>query len=224
MISVIIPTLDEAENIRGCIECVRAEDGDFEILVCDGGSSDETVQIARGYDDAVLIETGKGRGAQMNRGAAAANGGVLLFLHADTKLERGWSRELLSVLADESVVGGAFTFKIDNPARRYRLVESWVKLRCSLFSLPYGDQGIFVRKDIFNKIGGYQDIPLMEDVEIVGALNKEGKLVLLEKCAVTHDRRWSRKGWIRASVSNQLVMLMYKMGIDPHTLARLYYR
>jgi rSAM/selenodomain-associated transferase 2 len=224
MISVIIPTLNEAENIQGCIECVRAGDGDLEIIVCDGGSSDATVQIVREYDDVILMETGKGRGSQMNKGAAVAKGEVLLFLHADTKLERGWSRELLSALADESIVGGAFTFKIDNPAMRYRLIELWVKLRCTLFSLPYGDQGIFVRRGIFEKIGGYRDIPLMEDVEIIGGLKKEGRLGLLKKCAVTHDRRWVRKGWMRASVSNQLVMLMYKMGIDPHTLARLYYR
>lgn len=224
MISVIIPTLNEAENIRGCIECVRGGDGDLEIIVCDGGSSDATVQIVREYDDVILIETGKGRGSQMNKGGEAANGEVFLFLHADTKLERGWSRELLSALADESIVGGAFTFKIDNPAMRYRLIELWVKLRCTLFSLPYGDQGIFVRRGIFEKIGGYRDIPLMEDVEIIGGLKKEGRLALLKKCAGTHDRRWVRKGWMRASVSNQLVMLMYKMGIDPHTLARLYYR
>ena len=225
MISVIVPALNEAENIRGCIECIKAEEGDREIIVCDGGSSDSTVQIVRKYEDVILIEAEKCRGAQMNRGAAAAGGEVLLFLHADTKkLGRGWSGELLSALADESVVGGAFTFEIDNPALRYRLIESWVKLRCSLFSLPYGDQGIFVRRGIFDGIGGYRDIPLMEDVEIIGRMKNEGRVVILKKSAVTHDRRWVRRGWIRASVSNQMVMLMYKMGIDPHTLARFYYR
>lgn len=224
MISVIVPTLNEAENIRGCIECVKAEDIDLEIIVCDGGSSDATVQIVREYDDAILIGSAKGRGLQMNRGAAVAGAEVLLFLHADTILERGWSRELLSVLADESVAGGAFTFKIDDPAVQYRLIEFWVTLRCSLGGLPYGDQGIFVRRDLFDKIGGYRDIPLMEDVEIIGRLKKEGRLVLLEKCAVTDARRWTEKGWIRTSVMNQMVMLMYKLGVDPHTLARFYYR
>src|SRR5512139_3843568 len=112
MISVIIPALNEAENIRGCIECIKAEEGDREIIVCDGGSSDSTVQIVGEYEDVILIEAEKCRGAQMNRGAAAAGGEVLLFLHADTKLGRGWSWELLSALADESVVGGAFTFEI----------------------------------------------------------------------------------------------------------------
>jgi rSAM/selenodomain-associated transferase 2 len=224
MISVIIPTLNEQENVRGCIECIRGDSGDAEIIVCDGGSSDATVRIVREHEEAILIETPRGRGVQMNRGAAVARGGVLLFLHADTRLQRGWSGELLSALADETVVAGAFTFKIDNPARRYRLIESWVKLRCFLFNLPYGDQGIFVRRDIFDKIGGYRDIPLMEDVEIVGRLKMEGRLVLLEKSAVTHDRRWAQKGWLRASAANQMVMLMYKLGVNPRALARLYYR
>ncbi len=223
MISVVIPTLNEQENIRRCIECIKDEGGDFEIIVCDGGSSDATVQTVRECD-AILIEAGKGRGGQMNRGAAVARGEVLLFLHADTVLERGWSGEMRCSLADESIVGGAFTFKIDNASRRYRLIESWVKLRCSLFSLPYGDQGIFLRRDVFERIGGYREIPLMEDVEIVGRLKNEGRLVFLKKCAFTHARRWAGKGWISASASNHLMMLMYKLGVDPRTLARFYYR
>jgi len=99
-----------------------------------------------------------------------------------------------------------------------------VKLRCALFSLPYGDQGIFVRRSTFDGIGGYREMPLMEDVEIVGRLKREGRPALLGKCAFTHDRRWVKNGWIRASVSNQVLMLMYKLGVDPHTLERLYYR
>ncbi len=224
MISVIIPTFNEAENIRDCIECIRAEDEDCEMIVCDGGSSDATVRIVREYDDVILIETEKSRGVQMNRGAAAAGGKVILFLHADTRLEKGWSGEMLSALADESVVGGAFTFKIDSPDGQYRLIESWVKLRCRLFGLPYGDQGIFVRRNVFGMIGGYRAIPLMEDVDIVGRMKKQGRLVVLQKSALTHDRRWSGKGWIRASVSNQVLMLMYKLGVSPNILARLYYR
>ena len=224
MISVIVPTLNEADTVRGCIDCIKGEGGDFEIIVCDGGSTDATIQIAREYRDVTVIESVRGRGAQMNRGAAAANGEVFLFLHADTKLERGWSEELITALADESVAGGAFTFKIDNVSLRYRLIESWVKVRCSLLSLPYGDQAIFVRRQIFDRTGGYREIPLMEDVEFVGRMKKEGKVLLLKKSAGTHARRWIRKGWIRASLSNQVVMLMYKLGVDPHTLAKFYYR
>ncbi len=224
MISVIIPTLNEQDNIRACIECIKGEGAGTEIIICDGGSTDATIRIVREYDDTILIETGRGRGGQMNMGAKAANGEVLLFLHADTKLERGWSGELLFVLADASVAGGAFAFKIDDPSRRFRLIESWVKLRCSLFNLPYGDQGIFVRRDVFEKTGGYRDIPLMEDVELIGRLKREGRLVILKKSALTHARRWIEKGLIRTAASNQMLMLMYKLGMDAHTLARIYYR
>ncbi len=223
MISVIIPTLNERDNIRRCIACIKAEGGDSEIIVCDGGSSDETVQIARECDDTTVIETVRGRGVQMNKGVAAAAGDVLLFLHADTTLEAGWSKTVIRTLEDPSVAAGAFTLRVDNAASRYRLIEFWVKLRCTLFNLPYGDQGIFVRRSIFDRIGGYRDIPLMEDVEIIGRLRKAGKVVLLEKCAITHARRWMKKGWVRASISNHAVMLMYKLGVDPHALARMYY-
>ncbi len=224
MISVIIPTFNERDNIHRCIECIENEGRDSEIIVCDGGSSDGTVQIAKEYAGARVIETSKGRGAQMNRGAEAAAGDVLLFLHADTALESGWSKAVIEALNKPWVAAGAFTLKIDNPAQRYRLIEFWVKSRCALFNLPYGDQAIFVRRSIFNRIGGYSDIQLMEDVDIVGRIEKEGKLVILEKYALTSDRRWVRKGWLQAALSNQLVMLMYKLGFNPDALAKIYYR
>ncbi len=223
MISVIIPTLNECDNIRRCIERIRAEGRDSEIIVCDGGSSDGTVQIAKEYAGTKVIETSKGRGVQMNMGAEAAAGDVLLFLHADTALEAGWSKAVIEALDIPSVAAGAFTLKIDNPAQRYRLIESWVKMRCTLFNLPYGDQAIFVRRSIFDRIGGYCNGPLMEDVDIVARLKREGKLVILEKSALTCDRRWGRKGLLRTALSNQLVMLMYKLGFKPDTLARIYY-
>jgi len=224
MISVIIPTLNEQENISGCIESIHAEGGDYEIIVCDGGSSDRTVDVVKACGGATLIKTEKGRGAQMNGGAEAAKGQVLLFLHADTRPEGGWSGAILSALEDESVAGGAFTLTIDNTACQYRLIESWVKLRCGIFGLPYGDQGIFIRRKIFDRIGGYRDIPLMEDVEIIGRLKDEGRLVFLKKCVVTSDRRWVEKGWMRVWAMNQMIMLMYKFGVNPRILARLYYR
>ncbi len=223
MISIIVPTLNESGNIRRCIECIKAEGDDSEIIVCDGGSSDKTVEIAKEYDGTTVIETSKGRGVQMNKGAEAATGDVLLFLHADTTLETGWRKSVIEALHKPQVSAGAFTLKIDNGAVRYRLIEFWVKLRCALFNLPYGDQCIFVRRSTFNRIGGYLDMPLMEDVEIVGRLRREGKIVILEKCALTSDRRWVRKGLIRAALSNQLVMLMYKLGFHPDILAKMYY-
>lgn len=224
MISVIIPTLNEEDNIERCIRGIRSEDAGCELIIADGGSTDRTVEIAGADEGIRIIRTGKGRGLQMNKGAAAAVGEILLFLHADTRLEEGWSSALLLSLKDRSVAGGAFTFKIDNPERQDRLIESWVSVRCSIFKLPYGDQGIFVRRDIFEGIGGYREIPLMEDVDIIERMRKAGRIVILDKKAFTHHRRWAKQGWVRASLMNQMIMLLYRLGGRPDRLAKIYYR
>lgn len=224
MISVIIPTLNEEDNIERCIRGIKKEDAGCEIIVADGGSTDRTVEIAGADEGIKVIRTGKGRGLQMNEGAAAAAGEILLFLHADTRLEEGWSSALLPSLKDRSVAGGAFTFKVDSPERHYRLIESWVSLRCSIFKLPYGDQGIFVRRDVFECIGGYREIPLMEDVDIIERVRKAGRIAILDKKAFTHHRRWAKQGWVRASLMNQMIMLLYRLGGSPDRLAKIYYR
>ncbi len=221
MISVIIPTLNEEGCICGCIEGILAEGPDAEIIVIDGGSADSTVERAMRYG-VTVVHSEKGRGLQMNRGALSARGDILLFLHADTRLERGWSREIRAVLRGCSIAGGAFTFRIDEDGRHWRLIELWVKARCAIFNLPYGDQGIFLRRETFGMIGGYREIPLMEDVEFVERLKKSGRIVILPKRAYTSARRW-KKGWIRVSLFNQCIMMLYRLGVDPEKLAELYY-
>jgi len=224
MISVIIPALNEGDNIRFCIEGVLNEGCDCEIIVADGGSKDKTAESAKSYPGVSFMQSRKGRGIQMNMGASVASGDILLFLHADTILETGWAAEILSVLEDTSISGGAFTFSIQSPLWKYRLVEAWVKLRCKLCSLPYGDQAIFVRKSAFDLIGGYRNIPLMEDVDFIGRLNKLGTIVILDKKAITSERRWSKEGLIKTAAMNQLIMLLYKFGVNPSRLARIYFR
>jgi rSAM/selenodomain-associated transferase 2 len=224
LISVIIPTLNEEDNIERCIRSVGTEETGCEIILADGGSTDRTLKRAGACEGVRIVKTGRGRGLQMNRGAAAAGGDVLLFLHADTRLEEGWRGAMLSLLDDRSVAGGAFTFKVDSDERKYRLIEFWVRLRCSFFKLPYGDQGIFVRRDIFESLGGYREIPLMEDVDLIGRIRKRGRIAILGKHAFTHQRRWEREGWVRVSLQNQLIMLLYRLGRDPDTLAKIYYR
>ena len=224
MISVIIPTLNEEDNIGRCIRAIRSEDHCCEVILADGGSTDRTVEIAGTYEGVRIVKTGRGRGLQMNKGAAAAGGEVLLFLHADTRLEEGWTRAIVSLLDDRSVAGGAFSFRVDNPERHYRLIELWVGLRCGIFKLPYGDQGIFVRRDIFDGLGGYREIPLMEDVDIIARMKRAGRIVILDTRAFTHHRRWAREGWVRASLMNQMIMVMYRLGLDPDRLAKIYYR
>jgi rSAM/selenodomain-associated transferase 2 len=224
MISVIIPTLNEERHIGRCIEALRAAIGDCEIIVCDGGSSDMTRDIAIGFRGVTVIGSEKSRGVQMNRGATHAKGDVLLFLHADTVLEEGWAEEIENALTDGSVIGGAFTFSIGNPAMKYRLVEVWVKMRCRVFRLPYGDQGMFIRRDSFIKLGGYRNIPLMEDVDIINRMKNLGKIAILNRKAATSGRRWAKKGIIRTAAINQITMLCYLIGVSPERLAKFYYR
>jgi rSAM/selenodomain-associated transferase 2 len=225
-ISVIVPVFNEFGNIRRCIEEVLSEGGGPEIIVSDGGSTDGGPDVVRGYRDngVTLIRTKKGRGPQMNAGASAAKGDVLLFLHSDTRLEPGWYGAVMTAIDDPAVAGGAFSLHIDSPAKKYRLVESWVKFRCRFFSLPYGDQAIFMKRDVFEKIGGYKDIPLMEDVDIVGRLKEAGRMAILHNNAVTDARRWEKEGWLYTSIRNQMIMLMYRLGADPRRLAGIYYR
>ncbi len=224
MISVIIPTLNEEDNIGRCIEGVLKECCDCEIIVADGGSTDKTAEFAKSYPGVSFIQSQRGRGIQMNKGASVVSGDILLFLHADTILEAGWAGSILSALEDTSTSGGAFTFSLQSLLWKYRLVEAWVKLRCRVCLLPYGDQAIFVRKRAFDSIGGYKSIPIMEDVDFIGRLKKFGNIVILNKKAITSGRRWSKKGLVKTAAMNQLLMLLYKFGINPSRLARIYYR
>ena len=224
MTSIIIPVLNEELHLTRCIDSLRAEGFSEEIIVADGSSTDRTREIALSHPNVTAIDSLKGRGAQMNAGSAAASGDILLFLHADTILEQGWAKELSAALDDQSVIGGAFSFCIDNPAIKYRLVEAWVRLRCRIFRLPYGDQAIFIRKTAFQELGGYKEIPLMEDVDIIGQMKKLGSISMLQKRAVTSGRRWVRKGIFRTAAINQMTMLMFHLGVSPEKLARLYYR
>jgi len=224
MISIIIPVLNEASLIGACIEAVKQSDGDCEIIVVDGGSSDRTIEIAESSQGVKVVTTQKGRGLQMNAGVLHATGEILLFLHADTILEKDWGQAIARAIKDSSAVGGAFTFAINNTGKKYRLIEQWVKLRCLLFSLPYGDQAIFVKKHVFNKLGGYKNIPLMEDVDLVERMKRLGRIVILETRALTSERRWGRKGFIYTAVMNQLIMFFYQIGVSPQKIARIYYR
>ncbi|MFA5353729.1 MAG: hypothetical protein WC291_05825, partial [Thermodesulfovibrionales bacterium] len=131
---------------------------------------------------------------------------------------------IAETLGESPFVGGAFTFAVNHPSWKYRLVESWVKLRCSLFALPYGDQAIFVRRDIFIMLKGYRDIPLMEDVDLIGRMKETGRIAILDRKAFTSARRWAEKGLLKTAVINQITMILYKAGVSPERLFEFYYR
>lgn len=223
MISVIIPTLNEETHIAACIRQIRGEAPESEIIVADGGSTDKTPEIA-GNAGATVILSEKGRGTQMNRGAGSARGSVLLFLHADTRLDPGWQDEIMRQLDDVTVAAGAFTFRIDDPFDGRRAVEAWVRWRSMFCRLPYGDQGLFLRKDVFKTIGGFQEIPLMEDVDIVQRLKGAGRIAVSSLGAHTSGRQWRRNGVLKTTLRNHFIMLLYRFGVSPERLYRLYYR
>jgi rSAM/selenodomain-associated transferase 2 len=216
-LSVIVPALNEAENIGGCLRSVRAQTV-AEIVVVDGGSSDATISRAQGL--ARVIGSGRGRALQMNAGARAAAGGVLLFLHADTRLHPQAVAELARVLQDPRVVGGTFTLRFDSPQPLLKFYGRCTELplRC----LRFGDQGIFVRRQVFEALGGFRPLPLMEDVDFLRRLGSAGRLALVRRPVTTSARRFRARGALRQQLLNIALVLLYRLGVAPATLARWY--
>lgn len=219
LVSIIIPALNEAQNL-GCAVPRRA-DG-IEVIVADGGSTDGTAQAALSMG-ASVVHAPRGRGAQMDAGALASKGEILVFLHADSVLPQGWMDAMTAALRDERVVGGAFRLTIGSRGKLLRIVEGAVTLRSRLLGLYYGDQAIFARRDAFMRAGGFKNLPLMEDVDCVKRLRKLGRLVLLDKRVVTSSRRWDRKGVLPTTLRNLLFLTLYFAGVSPARLYRWYY-
>lgn len=215
-ISVVIPALDEEERVAKAIASVR---GAHEVLVVDGGSRDRTRSVADA-SGAHVLDSPRGRGVQLARGAEQATGDWLVFLHADTTLERGWDRALRAL--PEEVVGGAFRFAIDSPRPAFRPLEWGVAARCRLLRLPYGDQGLFVRRATYGNVGGFRPFPLMEDVDFVRRLARAGRLAFLRTRAFTSPRRWERHGIVGATLRNAWLLAQYAAGRRPEDLARRY--
>ena len=221
-LSVIIPTLNEAACIAATLRSVAQGQPD-EILVVDGGSVDETLGIAGSFG-AQTISSPPGRARQMNHGAASARGEILLFVHADTELPAGYREHILTALRSLCTVAGAFHFRIREPFSGRSMVEWAANLRSRLCQSPYGDQGLFIRRWTFEHLGGFPDIALMEDYELVRRLKKLGQVVTLTSEARTSGRRWRELGVIRTTLINRLTILGYRLGIAPSHLADFYYR
>jgi rSAM/selenodomain-associated transferase 2 len=218
-LSVVIPTLNEAGSIEAAIR--RARSSECEIIVADGGSRDETVEIARDAGAIVLVGP-PGRALQQNAGAAAARGKVLLFLHADTLLPADYPRQVFACLMDHRVVAGAFRFKSDYDNRSMRLIEKATQIRAALLQMPYGDQALFMPRSIFKQVGGFPETPIAEDLFLVRRLGRLGRIGLAEGAAFTSGRRWRRIGVWRATMINYLIAVGCLVGVDPHRLAPLY--
>jgi rSAM/selenodomain-associated transferase 2/rSAM/selenodomain-associated transferase 1 len=219
-LAVVIPTLNEAEHLAATLRAVAAGQPD-ELIVADGGSEDDTVALAKSLGARVVLAEA-GRACQMNAGAAAASSGMLLFLHADTVPPGDYRRRVTSALQRPEVVAGAFRFALGEPVPGRRWIERLVALRCRLFAAPYGDQGLFLRRECFEICGGFPDWPILEDVELVRRLKRLGRLHLDPAPVVTSGRRWRRRGLWRTSWINRRIMFGYHLGQSPERLKRFY--
>lgn len=218
-LSVIIPTLNEAQHLLETIS--TAVSADTEILVSDGGSSDTTRKIA-GSLGARIICGQPGRAGQQNRGAAVAGGEVLLFLHADTRLPDNYANHIFEIMMDRGTILGAFQFQTDLNTSAMRWIAALTNLRAKWFKLPYGDQGLFVRKADFERTGGFPDVAIAEDLYWVRRMARFGRVTIAPAAAVTSGRRWQALGPTRTTMTNTIIALGCLAGIAPQRLAPLY--
>ncbi|MFC1516440.1 TIGR04283 family arsenosugar biosynthesis glycosyltransferase [Thermodesulfobacteriota bacterium] len=219
-ISVVIPAVNESNTIRKTLLNIETANN-REIIVVDGGSVDGTVSLARSMGAKVLTGSPP-RARQMNQGAAAASGNILLFLHADTRLPAQFDEHIINALGKPNVGAGAFKLRVDSPLPALRRIERLANWRSRRFQMPYGDQGIFMTRERFYQIGGFPDIPIMEDFELVRRLKKAGDVITLKEPVLTSARRWERLGVLKTTLINQLVIAAYHAGVPPHTIAGWY--
>jgi rSAM/selenodomain-associated transferase 2 len=221
-LSVIVPTLNEARGIGGALAALAPlRERGHEVIVADGGSSDRTVPLATAAGAAVITAP-TGRASQQNAGARAAQGKVLLFLHADTRLPEDFAPRIREALSPRGTVAGAFRFAVAAKGWRFRLLELCTNRRAAWFGLPYGDQALFLTADRFQAMEGFRELPLLEDLELVLRLRKMGRIALLAAPARTSARRWQRLGFARTTIKNQLILLGFFCRINPLRLARWY--
>ena len=220
MISVILPMYNEEFLIGETLRRLKTQKGSYECIVVDGGSRDRSVAKAKPY--AEVLSSEKGRAFQMNAGARRARGDVFLFLHADSSLEEGALEAIEKAMEEKEVVGGCLTQKIDASHLFYRFLEFSGTMRAKFFRLFYGDQALFVRRQIFDKLQGYPPLPLFEDLAFSRLLRREGKIVILSKRVLTSARRWEENGMLRGSCRNLALLFLYGIGIAPERLSKFY--
>jgi rSAM/selenodomain-associated transferase 2 len=224
LVSIVIPVKGDAPALERLLRDLSAETGPaIEVVVSVALPVDAALADVRSrYTDVIWVEGAPSRGRQQNAGAAAATGTWLWFVHADSRLPHGWLAAFRALDTAADVVGGAFTFALDSAAWQARLLERAVALRVRWFNLPYGDQGLFVRRRIFESVGGFSPWPLMEDVEFVRRLTRSGRVRHLTLRLTTSARRWEREGWFRRSARNLTILSLYALGVSPERLARRY--
>ncbi len=219
-VSVIIPALNEAAHLSATLAAVT-RDSPHEVIVVDGGSTDGTPEIAR-KRDALVLTAPRGRAPQMNFGASVATGEYLLFLHADTLAPAGYPALVRAALERPGIAAGAFQFALEGDFPGRSLIEAVTNWRARRLQMPYGDQGLFVRRELFENLGGFPEQSLLEDYELVRRLRRCGRISILPVPVRTSARRWQRLGAVRTTLLNQAIILAYKLGVSPACLATWY--
>ncbi len=220
-LSVIVPMLNEEQTIATTLAAIRAGAPDAEIVVVDGGSSDASTTAARPLADRV-ITAARARAIQMTAGAAAASGSVLAFVHADTLVPLSFGNEIAAALSNPAIVGGRFDVNLDDPSLPYRLIGRLISLRSRISRTATGDQAIFVRRDVFERLGGFPNLDLCEDLDFARKLKRAGKVACLRARVTTSARRWQRDGLVRTILRMWAIRSLYLLGVSPSRLKQMY--
>ncbi|MCC6741622.1 MAG: TIGR04283 family arsenosugar biosynthesis glycosyltransferase [Planctomycetia bacterium] len=218
-LAVVIPALDEESSIEAAVASAWNAGAD-EVVVADGGSTDATRERAAAV--ARVVSAPRGRASQMNAGAAAATADVLLFLHADSRLPQNAAALVRDALADPLVGAGAFRVRFDAPGPFWRVVTSLTLARARLCGITLGDQALFARRDSFRRLAGFREIPILEDLDFADRARRAARFRILRADVLTSTRRWRRRGLLRTSAANWAILLLYRLGAPPGSLARLY--
>ena len=221
-LSIIIPTYNEAESIGVTLERLALMRGDFEIIVVDGGSADATVDVARERKVKVIVSDERGRGTQMHAGAYAANGDVLWFLHADTLPPRDAVERIIAALDDEEIVGGNCVISFDGESRAAQFM-TWLYPRLRRIGLCYGDSAIFVRRDVYQRVGGFQTYPIFEDLDFVWRVRRTGEMIYLPVTVVTSSRRFENRNFPVVFARWAWLQILFWCGVSPHRLGGWYH-
>jgi rSAM/selenodomain-associated transferase 2 len=219
-VSVVIPALNEEKSLPKLLEELSRQSA-RQIIVADGGSRDQTVNIARGFG-ADVVSLSPCRGRQLNTGAAIAVGEALFFVHADATIPPNAVSLVSESLSGGRCVGGSFSIAIDSRRPSFRFIFWMINQRSRRLRLPYGDQGIFTSREAFDTIGGYRDIPIMEDLDFMRRMNRLGPTLLLPQKIVASARRYDKEGPVFSTFRNWLLVTLFAAGVDPERMLKLY--